>query len=540
MSTVSCHRNVVLRRGEPPSVFAVAGIVAVASAVVRVSVSVEAYLPPHNPPWPPTYNLSESLVTMQCNSSGYSDVDRASQFGIVSYDWSNAKAQWAKGRPMDCEERLLEQAERLVAAKNRKGSDANGSANSHVFVYRNIVKALPWFSTVRAKLIDPSYEGFFLKFATNQSTAHSGNPSHVPACAAENASVCSDFYHDQEQTPQVPTPENPNPDGRCGADVGCDCGPGLPCGEYYFDHRNGTMLRRWLIEEVVLGAVATDAEGGTRIDGLFLDDYWCSDILCHESNNTIGGCPCDDPGQGPTEANRYAVADTGLSDSDVRKITLEWNKTMELAERALLGRGSYTWWLMDGQENANAEPFLFGLDDGTKDQERHGENLKEKTRSERCTEILEEACRDDSDWQTRPRLFGLSINQTTHALLQFDLDLAFFLLVRGPYSWLGWGQWGMTWPFQAEPAHGESPPLPHGVPLPHELTPKGAKDYGTPLGVCYQRETSSGIFRREWSNGWLVEIDCKHKRKHDEDFEGGPETFEIQQQITPILNISQA
>ena len=38
--------------------------------------------------------------------------------------------------------------------------------------------------------------------------------------------------------------------------------------------------------------------------------------------------------------------------------------------------------------------------------------------------------------------------------------VAFFLLARGPYAWIGWGTWGMTWPFNAEPAHGELPPLP--------------------------------------------------------------------------------
>ena len=32
---------------------------------------------------------------------------------------------------------------------------------------------------------------------------------HVPRCAAENASKCSPFYHDQEQTPEVPTTDDP-------------------------------------------------------------------------------------------------------------------------------------------------------------------------------------------------------------------------------------------------------------------------------------------------------------------------------------------
>ncbi len=40
---------------------------------------------------------------------------------------------------------------------------------------RSLVKALPWFSTVREKLVDPAYAGFFLKFAPNATY-------HVPAC----------------------------------------------------------------------------------------------------------------------------------------------------------------------------------------------------------------------------------------------------------------------------------------------------------------------------------------------------------------------
>lgn len=101
-----------------------------------------SYLPPTNPPWPPTYNTSMSTLTMQCNSSGWSSPLRGAQFGIVSYDWSNAKVQWAAAKPMDCEERLLKQAE-MTAALN---------PHSHVFVYRNLVKALPWYTAVREKI----------------------------------------------------------------------------------------------------------------------------------------------------------------------------------------------------------------------------------------------------------------------------------------------------------------------------------------------------------------------------------------------------
>jgi hypothetical protein len=169
--------------------------------------------------------MRESTISMQCNGSGWSNATRGSEFGIVSYDWSNAKAQWAATKPMDCEERLLTQAQMTKA-----------SGGKHVFVYRNIVKALPWFSSVREKLLDPLYAGWFLRFDASKPSAS----YHQPACAAEDASKCSPLYHDQLQTPEVPTPEHPDPDGKCDTS-GCDCGPGLPCGEYLFDHRNDSL-----------------------------------------------------------------------------------------------------------------------------------------------------------------------------------------------------------------------------------------------------------------------------------------------------------
>jgi hypothetical protein len=64
-----------------------------------------------------------------------------------------------------------------------------------VWVYRNTIKALNWFASVREKLDDPAYSGWFVRFANYIR----GNGSYyVPACTFEK---CSRFYHDQEQTP---------------------------------------------------------------------------------------------------------------------------------------------------------------------------------------------------------------------------------------------------------------------------------------------------------------------------------------------------
>lgn len=310
--------------------------------------------------------------------------------------------------------------------------------------------------------------GWFLKFDGSQPRS----AYHVPACAAENASKCSVFYHDQEQTPEVPTTANPHPDGSCTET--CECGAN-PCGEYLFDHRNGSSLQNWIVNELILGPTGL---GHPAVDGFFIDDYWCSDVQCKAEPGTPG-CPCGDPVQGPTEVDKYNQVDMGLSDDDVRDLTLAWSTTMGMVQSAILNASGYTWSLMHGQNNANAMPQL----------------LKADT----CRLQLASACQATSVWQTQAMLAGVTVSGSN--VTQLGQDLAFFLLARGDFAWLGWGVWGMTWPFNPEPAHGQLPPLPHGVPRPTALD----VDYGEPSGLCV--EATTGVFRREWSKA-SVELDC--------------------------------
>ena len=90
--------------------------------------------------------------------------------------------------------------------------------NEYIYKYiydinRNLAKALPWFTDVREKLLDPSYnDWWFLKFKEQ-------GPYHVPACTngTNGVNKCSKFYHDQEQTPHAPA--------QC-TNGNCDCGGG--------------------------------------------------------------------------------------------------------------------------------------------------------------------------------------------------------------------------------------------------------------------------------------------------------------------------
>ena len=157
---------------------------------------------------------------------------------------------------------------------------------------------------------------------------------------------------------------------------------------------------------------------------------------------------------------------------------------MGAVQQAILKAKGYTWSLMYGQGNANASPT--------------------KLKKETCSKQLRESCDQGKDvqvWQDNAHLVGLTIVNGT-SFQQLQQDVAFFLLVRGPYAWLGYGEWGMTWPFNKEPAHGELPPLPHGVPLPSLLK----KDFGVPEDICYETKVK-GVFARKWSNGVVV-LDC--------------------------------
>jgi len=127
-----------------------------------------------------------------------------------------------------------------------------------------------WFGgSVLEKLEDPAYAGFFLSFRPEN-----GTKTTSPRCDAANRSKCSKLYHSQTLAPKAKgkvqgwdTCKNFSTcDGFCRSGQ-CDCGS-IPCGSYVFDHRNGTMLRNWLVDEYVGGVLGVGAPGGL-VDGMF-------------------------------------------------------------------------------------------------------------------------------------------------------------------------------------------------------------------------------------------------------------------------------
>ena len=142
------------------------------------------------------------------------------------------KTVWANQHPMDSSGLMVKQAEALRAL----------NPHTRFFVYRNLVKALPWITCVREKLEDPAFSGWFLKY----DPAKKSYAPNVPPCdlhRPNKTEKCSALYHDQRETPELrsecavktpppscdPTAGTTDPTQFC--DEPCDCGK-VPCGEY--------------------------------------------------------------------------------------------------------------------------------------------------------------------------------------------------------------------------------------------------------------------------------------------------------------------
>ena len=87
----------------------------------------------------------------------------AGRYGIADFDWSNGKLTpdgrgWQQAKPMNTSAVLIEQAARVKAA----------NPLTHVWVYRQLVKALPWYRDIGEKLANPKYSGWFIPFRSQQ------------------------------------------------------------------------------------------------------------------------------------------------------------------------------------------------------------------------------------------------------------------------------------------------------------------------------------------------------------------------------------
>eukprot|EP00911_Craspedida_sp_UC1_P001382 UC1_evm1s1043 len=541
------------------------------------------------PKWAPEWSLPRSTLFMPCNASGFTDPNLAAKFGVADFDWSNAKLEWANQSPMDCQERLVTQAELVKQASKN---------STKCFVYRNLVKALPWYTQVREKMVDPLYAGWFLKFK------ESGGPYAVPKCTTDaSGEKCSDFYHDQEQTPQPPrgsaqpsrtkigswyvynntndvsgchvgwktiidgggqpnwqacahaaeihgrkmftfwppdsaaaailngtgnnnndddnypalpqqdgaahsngtcwllsdwhtinpqnqtmphaerahvsgyrpaageTPPDVMPSTELCASGTCDCGKGLPCGEYLWDHRNQS-LRSWLIDEFI--GSSQYGLGNPNVDGFYFDDGWT-----RHANPVPNWAPptyrqCDmAPGGGATEEDYNCTKDMGLSPADVAQIYGNWSATMSAVFDAVIARNGFAFQMFSSRSSSI---------------DLHDPRPK-------CAEYLRAQCKaGGGPLQNKSLLFEFTRKKfhDPFPLPFITQDVAMFLLVRGPYAWIGHSWMGCNTGEVADVVR------PAAVDV----------DYGKPVDAyCAETAKGSGVFKRRWEKA-DVEMDC--------------------------------
>jgi len=383
--------------------------------------------------------MNASTIIMPCNNTGFTDPAVTKGWSIVDFDWSNGKGTgaadgWAKHKPMDDEELLYKQVQMTAAAT--KGTT--------VWVYRNTVYGYPWYTDVRLTLEDPAYAPWFFAFKPK-------GPWTSSKCDAAQPSLCSDLYHSQEQSPGFP-----HGDGDCAA-PGCDCGDGVPCGFYIWNHSStavvkGQTFQQWFIHSYMLNTVGSSP----LVSGFFWDDVWNPQCNIHDQvHNT-----CED---------------MGLTTADLTQLTKDYLKNMQALRAAVLAAGKFVWQM---------------LWTGGSDSSIGSTCPKPQVQQASCAANLRALCNATSAAQTRAMMYAFSpggCNSASVTLPMFKQDLANFLLTRGPYSYLGHGWLGCS----------QNYVFPDALNI----------DYGEPSGLCQETAPNSGVFTRDFSKS-TVTMDC--------------------------------
>lgn len=422
-----------------------------AAAAALLWSGANAYVPFPDPPQPlpqfaATWSLAESTIVMPCNYTGGLDPAAVDRWGIVDIDWSNDKAHWVNTHPMTSEEELVAAAQ---AIKDRR-------PQAKVWVYRNLVWAPSWFSDIREKI--KTHPEWFVPFKAE-------GPTINPRCTFDK---CSDRFHSQFQTMAFHGTSVSS--GICKEH--CDCGD-VPCAWYLWNHHNASC-REWLVREHLMGPMGM---GAPSVDGLFIDDVWAA-----------SGPELEGPG------SEAASHDSGMSTTDNIAMMQAWRTTMDAANEAVLAHKGYTWRLFYNNWTCAQAPFD----------------------KNECEAYMDLACAEAAPLDQNALFYGFSgetgcspdhmpsptaaafrsgpppgapsaSGDAANPIIDLMQHLASFLLIRGPYAWLGWAWLGC----------GHIPFRP----------PELDVDYGVPLGNCRAIAGQKGVFRREWSKA-TVELDC--------------------------------
>jgi len=180
------------------------------------------------------------------------------------------------------------------------------------------------------------------------------------------------------------------------------------------------------------------------------------------------------PFGGATEEDFYCTEDMGLSQADVTAIRDGWQKTMDTVKEAVLAHGGFAW------------PYFSA---------RGIKSLDLSDPRPECAAYHRSQCVAGGGAASKGALMFEFTRAKFHSPFPLpfaEQDAASFLLVRGPYAWIGFSWMGCT----TEQYHTFQRPAQLDV------------DYGEPTEAsCRETATGSGVFTREWSRASIT-LDC--------------------------------
>lgn len=188
-------------------------------------------------------------------------------------------------------------------------------------------------------------------------------------------------------------------------------------GFYLWNHSSTAVVhnktfQEWFIHDYMLNKVGMSP----LVSGFFWDDRWP-----------------DAGGHFPDAKAGQIALDTGLEHNQAgwQQITDAYHANMDALRAATLRSGKFAWQLMwtggdvGGLGSTGPHPIVD---------------------KQSCTQDLRQLCRETAPPQTRAMMYALNTGPSRDPsnLPELKQDLANFLLVRGPFAWLGHGWMGCS------------------------------------------------------------------------------------------------
>eukprot|EP00041_Stephanoeca_diplocostata_P008139 m.117954 g.117954 ORF g.117954 m.117954 type:complete len:465 (+) comp17191_c0_seq14:210-1604(+) len=247
------------------------------------------------PKWKIQWNLAASTAIGLYNATGYFNASDAARWGLVSFDWNNARSLWThRLEKQGCEESMVEQC--------RQVKEVNPFTKC--FVYRNTELALEWM-TSQHEVMDASHAGYFLQFQATSNGSVAEKCAAAGPCVKNTSSVSGDYC--------------------------CAFGSVYAEGntyveksmlstwrQFFWDFRNES-LQSWWVNNFILGINGVGSSG-KWVDGVFSDD--------------CGGLP---------QEHETAISRMGYSSSEIADIHFNTASTWQLAMNKLVENHGYAW-----------------------------------------------------------------------------------------------------------------------------------------------------------------------------------------------------